>query len=321
MKRVIVVIISILSLACTNDLRCQLVDFDGDAIIRELTPQLTLFDDAASENRIEGTVSELNDNIIYRSYIGDLIFSANSSVNSNDLRIANNTGRIGLNGLPSNGARMTIHEDAQAIRLDGDFTSIGWYDGSTAKAEAFVDNSSRMTIGTIANSSFRIKTNNLTRFTAEFNGSIRTGFAGSLNGHAGALLLCDSDPLNQGTTVSGADDQFVARFVNGYYFMTSGNSPRTGIVAGPGANAWSSISDINRKENFEMMDDVSSLEKIASVEFSSWNYKGQDPKEFRHYGIMAQDFHKHFGKDSYGEIGSDELVNSYRYDGSNHERT
>jgi FtsZ-binding cell division protein ZapB len=51
------------------------------------------------------------------------------------------------------------------------------------------------------------------------------------------------------------------------------------------------------------------LEKLASIEFSSWNLKGQSPSKFRHYGITAQDFFHLFGRDDYGTIGCDTLVN------------
>ena len=32
------------------------------------------------------------------------------------------------------------------------------------------------------------------------------------------------------------------------------------------------------------------LGKIRGFELSSWNFIGHDPKEFRHYGPMVQDF-------------------------------
>ena len=81
------------------------------------------------------------------------------------------------------------------------------------------------------------------------------------------------------------------------------------MVAGAGANAWSGISDVNRKENFQVLDDKEVLHKLASLDYSSWNYKCQDPTTFRHYGIMAQDFYELFGQDEYGTIGNDTLVN------------
>ena len=45
-------------------------------------------------------------------------------------------------------------------------------------------------------------------------------------------------------------------------------------------------------------------------ELSSWNFIGHDPKEFRHYGPMAQDFFAAFGHDGVGQIGSETTINS-----------
>jgi hypothetical protein len=55
------------------------------------------------------------------------------------------------------------------------------------------------------------------------------------------------------------------------------------------------------------------LHKISAYTLCTWNYKGQDPKTFRHYGPMAQDFHKAFGHDAYGTIGNDTLINQADY--------
>ena len=52
------------------------------------------------------------------------------------------------------------------------------------------------------------------------------------------------------------------------------------------------------------------LGKIRGFELWSWNFIGHDPKEFRHYGPMAQDFFSAFGQDGVGQIGSDTTINS-----------
>ena len=48
----------------------------------------------------------------------------------------------------------------------------------------------------------------------------------------------------------------------------------------------------------------------AGFELSSWNFIGRDPKEFRHYGPMAQDFFSAFGQDGVGQIGTETTINS-----------
>ena len=52
------------------------------------------------------------------------------------------------------------------------------------------------------------------------------------------------------------------------------------------------------------------LEKIRGFELTSWNFIGHDPKEFRHYGPMAQDFFAAFGHDGVGQIGTETTINS-----------
>jgi hypothetical protein len=139
------------------------------------------------------------------------------------------------------------------------------------------------------------------------------------NNQRGVFMIGDSDPLDEGTTIGSANDQFVARFRNGYYLMTSGNTfaTRTGIVAGTGANAWSAISDSTKKENYLSINGEQLLNKISQFRLGTWNYKGQDPKTFRHYGPMAQDFYNAFGRDALGTIGCDTLINQADFDGVN----
>ena len=50
------------------------------------------------------------------------------------------------------------------------------------------------------------------------------------------------------------------------------------------------------------------MEKLQTVPVSSWNYIGQDAKQFRHYGPMAQDFFAAFGHDTIGMIGIDKTL-------------
>jgi hypothetical protein len=52
------------------------------------------------------------------------------------------------------------------------------------------------------------------------------------------------------------------------------------------------------------------LKKIRGFELTSWNFTGHDPKEFRHYGPMAQDFFAAFGHDGVGQIGTETTINS-----------
>ncbi len=149
--------------------------------------------------------------------------------------------------------------------------------------------------------------------TVTGNYSTAMGTRMNTNNQAGAFMIGDTDPLGQGTTGAGATDQFVARFRNGYYLMTSGTATRTGVVIGAGQNAWSAISDSTRKERFLPMNHAEVLRKINAMKLTSWNYKGQ--REIRHYGPMAQDFYAAFGHDALGEVGCDTLINSHDFAG------
>jgi len=77
-----------------------------------------------------------------------------------------------------------------------------------------------------------------------------------------------------------------------------------------GQVAFTSVSDKTKKENFQPVDGEEVLGKIRGFEQSSWNFIGHDPKEFRHYGPMAQDFFAAFGHDGIGQIGSEATINS-----------
>jgi len=73
---------------------------------------------------------------------------------------------------------------------------------------------------------------------------------------------------------------------------------------------FTAVSAKTQKENFQPVDGEEVLGKIRGFELSSWNFIGHDPKEFRHYGPMAQDFYAAFGHDGLGQIGSETTINS-----------
>jgi hypothetical protein len=71
----------------------------------------------------------------------------------------------------------------------------------------------------------------------------------------------------------------------------------TAVTVIEGQVAFTFPSDKTQKENFQPVDGEEVLGKIRGFELSSWNFIGHDPKEFRHYGPMAQDFFAAFGHD------------------------
>ncbi|MEO7313322.1 MAG: tail fiber domain-containing protein [Chitinophagaceae bacterium] len=145
--------------------------------------------------------------------------------------------------------------------------------------------------------------------TASGNRSFAAGTNLSTNGKQGAFFFGDSDPFNRGLRVVGTPDQYVARFNGGYYLISSNSGADIGVQLPFGQNSWTAASDVRLKENFLPVNGESFLQKIEKMPLSSWNYKTQDPKTFRHYGPMAQDFYAAFGNDKLGRIGCDTLIN------------
>jgi hypothetical protein len=150
--------------------------------------------------------------------------------------------------------------------------------------------------------------------TASGNNSTAMGNYVSTNGHTGAFIIGDKSTTT--ITNSGVDNRFTARFAGGYRLFTSSDLS-TGVQALAGDNAWSTVSDIHLKENFEEVNGEDFLRKISNLHLTSWNYKKQNPNNFRHYGPMAQDFHAAFGKDNYGSIGNDTTINQADFLGVN----
>ncbi len=154
---------------------------------------------------------------------------------------------------------------------------------------------------------------------ASGNYSTAMGQDVSTNGYDGAFIVGDGNPTGEGITNSGISDQFVARFSNGYYLLTSGNgsvaNPRTGVQISHGQTAWSAISDSTKKEYFLAANGEFFLQKLKNLKLGSWNYKTKDKNPERFYGPMAQEIYAAYGKDIYGNIGCDTLVNTLNMDG------
>jgi len=87
-----------------------------------------------------------------------------------------------------------------------------------------------------------------------------------------------------------------------------GNNSITGIFAKVGLTI---TSDKNAKENFKLLNAEEILTKLSKLSISTWNLKGHNAQQNRHYGPMAQDFYAAFGKDNFGTIGSDTTINTH----------
>lgn len=77
-----------------------------------------------------------------------------------------------------------------------------------------------------------------------------------------------------------------------------------------GQVAYTFTSDANAKENFQPVDGADVLRKLRGMNLTSWNYKGHDAEQFRHYGPTAQEFFDAFGHDGVGTSGTPTTINS-----------
>ncbi|MCF0063212.1 tail fiber domain-containing protein [Dyadobacter chenwenxiniae] len=138
--------------------------------------------------------------------------------------------------------------------------------------------------------------------------------------HRGSFIIGDDSNSLGSTYNTTANNQMMTHFAGGYVLYTSNarqdNFP-SGVQLEPNAYAWSVVSDSTRKENFRATDGALFLKKISGMRLGSWNYKGQDVKQYRHYGPMAQDFFAAFGRDELGLIGENKSINQADFDGVN----
>ncbi|MCF8451116.1 MAG: tail fiber domain-containing protein, partial [Taibaiella sp.] len=148
--------------------------------------------------------------------------------------------------------------------------------------------------------------------TASGANSTALGNRVSTAGYEGAFGIGDN---STSTNVnSSANNQMTMRFAGGYRLFSDA-AATVGVSLAPGGNSWATISDVRKKENFSPVNGEEFLSKISKFNLTSWNYKGQDPTLFRHYGPMAQDFYAAFGKDNYGTVGNDTTINQADMEG------
>lgn len=149
------------------------------------------------------------------------------------------------------------------------------------------------------------------RCTANADYSVALGHRASNGGKTGCMVM--NDASNTDSLLASENNQFNARYANGYRLYT--NATKTiGVSVAPGGNAWAAISDSTKKENYIKPDHGYFLAELGKLRIGSWNYKIQD-KSMRHYGPMAQEIFSAFGKDKFGIIGSDTTLNTADMDG------
>ncbi len=210
----------------------------------------------------------------------------------------------------------TIANGAESVAIGSNSTSSGSYSAAIGlMATASGVASTAMGSETIASGERSTAMGYLTTASGMYSSALGTFV--STNEKNGSFAIGDRGDGLTGfstPTVNDADNQMMMRFAGGYKLYTNAIAT-VGVSLAEGGNSWATISDRNKKENFAAVDGDAFLKKIANINLTSWNYKGQDPATHRHYGPMAQDFYAAFGKDQYGTIGNDTTISQADMEG------
>ena len=154
--------------------------------------------------------------------------------------------------------------------------------------------------------------------TASGGTALQNNTTGSSNTASGIGALISNTTGSDNTGIGAGADVSVGNLRNATAIgngalVNASNKIRLGnnlVTVIEGRVAFTASSDKTQKENFQPVDGEEILGKIRGFELSSWNFIGHDPKKFRHYGPMAQDFFAAFGHDGVGQIGSETAINS-----------
>ena len=133
--------------------------------------------------------------------------------------------------------------------------------------------------------------------------ALHNNSTGNLNTASGFEALTINTTGNENTAIGAfanvsAGNLFNATAIGHGAIVNASNKIRLGnvrVAVIEGQVAFTASSDKTKKENFKPVDGEEVLGKIRGFELTSWNFIGHDPKEFRHYGPMAQDFYAAFG--------------------------
>jgi hypothetical protein len=125
---------------------------------------------------------------------------------------------------------------------------------------------------------------------ASGNYSTAMGAWASTNSQQGAFVYGDATTTTM--LAAPAANSFTVRATGGTTFY-SNSSLSAGVSLAPGAGAWATVSDRNRKRDFHDVDGEVVLASIAKMPIQSWSYRSQDPS-IRHLGPVAQDFYAAF---------------------------
>lgn len=199
--------------------------------------------------------------------------------------VASGSRSFTMNGTASGVGAVAIGIGAEA--LGDDALALGMSSRAQGLASVVIGSNSQVT------GSFAVSIG--TQNAASGNFSVAIGRGAHTNNKQGSMVLTDGSFANDEYVYATANNQMTMRFIGGYKLYTHYNLG-SGVELDPGSGSWSSLSDRNRKENFEQVDTEAILQKVAAIPLSRWNYKSQ-PATQQHIGPMAQDFHAAFQLD------------------------
>ena len=113
----------------------------------------------------------------------------------------------------------------------------------------------------------------------------------------GSFVFSDT---SAGQFGSGVPNEFLVAATGGIGLYTS-KIFTTGCKLNPGGGQWNCFSSREFKRDFETVDSVAILDRVATLPITSWRYQ-DEPQSVRHLGPTAQDFHAAFG------LGSDDVT-------------
>ncbi|MBI3939271.1 MAG: tail fiber domain-containing protein, partial [Acidobacteria bacterium] len=148
--------------------------------------------------------------------------------------------------------------------------------------------------------------------------ALSSNTTGDGNTASGYLALAFNSTGSNNTAVGDRADVSLrnlnnATAIGAGAIVNASNKVRLGngaVTVIEGQVGFTSSSDAAQKENFKPVNGEETLRKIGGLTLTSWNFIGHDPKQFRHYGPMAQEFFAAFGDDGVGTVGTPTTITS-----------
>jgi hypothetical protein len=131
-----------------------------------------------------------------------------------------------------------------------------------------------------------IGSNHITAGTQTASTAIGSYISVNASGALGCGDNSTTTPMTLGTNAMSA------RYNGGYFFFTN-TALTTGVQAGSGANAWSAISDVRKKENIHLVPNGSIYDLLKGIHVFNYNYKNDNTNSLQ-IGISANDLHAKF---------------------------